>query len=460
MAVFRHRTVLPVSAGEAYAWHARPGAFGRLLPPWERIRVLDRTGEGLDPGGRVVLRVWTGPAPFRWEVEHVETEPGRSFVDRQVRGPFARWIHRHAFVPEGEGGSVVEDQVEYELPLDAVLGPVGHPVVRSRLERTFRFRHRRTGHDLGRHAAWSDAPSLEIAVTGASGLVGSHLSDFLRAGGHRVRPLVRRTPRPGSGEIGWAPADGRIDAGALEGVDGVVHLAGEPLLAAGWSDEKKARIRRSREEGTRLLAGALAGLDRPPRVLVTASGVNYYGDRGDEPLAEDAGGGEGFLADVCRAWEGAADPAREAGIRVVHGRFGLVVTAAGGALPVMLPPFRLGLGGPLGSGDQWMPWVSLDDLLGAILHALHDDAVAGPVNVVAPGEVTNARFTRTLGRVLGRPTVFRVPGSVLRAVAGEMAKEMLLASVRARPEALEEAGFDFVHPTLEEALRFELGRLP
>jgi uncharacterized protein (TIGR01777 family) len=299
--------------------------------------------------------------------------------------------------------------------------------------------------------------SLTVAVTGASGLIGSALVRALRDRGDRVLRLVRRDA-PGENEVYWKPARGEIDGDALEGADAVVHLAGENLASGLWTHARRIAIRKSRTDGTRLLAETLASLANKPRVLVSASAVGYYGDTGDEPATEESPPGKGFLADVCREWEAAADPARRAGIRVVHPRFGVVLSPKGGALSKMLLPFRLGLGGPIGSGEQYMSCVSLTDGVRAILHVVGDDAIEGPVNVVVPEAAKNDEFTKTLGRVLHRPTFLRVPAFAISLLLGRMGRETLLASVRVRPERLAASGFDYRAPDLESALRRELGR--
>jgi uncharacterized protein (TIGR01777 family) len=297
-----------------------------------------------------------------------------------------------------------------------------------------------------------------VVITGASGLLGRALTAFLTTGGHRVTRLVRREPR--EAEIGWDPAAGRLDAAALEGVDAVVHLAGENLAAGRWTPGRKQRIRESRTQGTALLARTLAGLGRPPRVLVSASAVGIYGNRGDELLGDDSSPGpaDDFLVQVVRAWESATAPARDAGIRVATPRFGAVLSPAGGALGKLLPIFRLGLGGRVGSGRQWMSWISIDDAVGLIHHALATEALGGAFNAVAPGAVTNAEFAATLGRVLGRPAVLPAPAPALRMLFGEMADETVLASQRVVPGRAVTTDYPYRHPALEEALRFVLGR--
>ena len=298
---------------------------------------------------------------------------------------------------------------------------------------------------------------MRILVTGSTGLVGSALVPFLSASGHAVIRLVRSEVPPGDAAARWDPEAGTLDPAALEGLDAVVHLAGEDIAGGSWTAAKKARIRGSRVEGTALLARTLASLDRPPAALACASAIGYYGDRGDDALTEESPPGAGFLASVCRDWEAAATPAVEAGIRVVHLRFGVVLSAAGGALAKMLGPFRMGMGGPIGSGRQYVSWIAMDDVLEAIDHLLSHSTLHGPVNVASPKPVTQLEFARTLGRVLGRPTVLAVPAFGMRLMFGEMATEVLLASQRLEPARLLSSGYEFRYPDLEPALRHLVG---
>jgi uncharacterized protein (TIGR01777 family) len=455
--VYVHRSRLPTSAEDVFAWHSRPGAFERLTPPWERVRILERRG-GIEDGARVVIGIRKGPLDLAWTAEHRDTIPGRQFRDVQVAGPFARWEHTHRFVPQEGGACELEDEITYELPYGPLARLLATGSTERMLARMFRFRHERTRADLARHAAVSDRGPQSIAVTGASGLVGATLCAFLETGGHRVHRVVRKPPRPGSTDIAWNPDRREIDAARLEGLDAVVHLAGENIASGRWTAARKAAIRESRVVGTELLASTLARLTRPPRVLVSASAVGYYGDRGDELVNEESPPGRGFLAEVCQAWEAATAPAREAGIRVVNVRIGVVLSAAGGALATLLTPFQLGLGGVVGSGAQYMSWIALDDLVGAIHHLLFADQVAGPVNAVAPNPVTNAEFTRTLGRVLHRPTVLPLPAVAVRLIFGEMGQAVLLEGARVAATRLARSGFRFEFPELEGALRGELGR--
>ena len=395
--VIERTGTLPASAEEALAWHARPGALGRLTPPWERTEVAARVQYHLEAAG-----------------------------------------------PEASRYTLV--------------AAAGRGLARSRAERLMAYRQATLREDLAAHARFRDRGALQVAVTGASGLLGSALVPFLSTGGHRVIPVSRR-PKSADG-IRWDPLSGVSDASSFEGLDALVHLAGENI-GARWTRERKRRIRESRIAGTRQLAEALARLKRPPSVLVAASAMGIYGDRRDEILTEGSvppGPPADFLVEVGREWEAATDPAREAGIRVVHLRLGLVLTPSGGALGRMLPAFRLGVGGPLGNGRQWVSWISIDDAIGAMHHALLTPSLSEPVNTAAPAPVTSRDFAATLGRVLRRPALLPVPATALRLLFGEMADTALLGSQRLSPARLLASGYSFRHPRLEEALRHVLGR--
>ncbi|HEU5170154.1 MAG TPA: TIGR01777 family oxidoreductase [Gemmatimonadales bacterium] len=453
--VVERSTRLSFPADAVYEWHARPGAFERLTPPWERIEVLDRTG-GIGDGSRTVVRVRAGPIGVRWVAGHRDNVPGRQFVDEQVEGPFAHWIHTHRFTPDG-GGCLLTDRIEYAPPYGLLGAASNLWLLRPRIARMLAYRHAVLADDLAAHARFAGRARLHIAITGSSGLIGRPLAAFLETGGHRVTRVVRRAAGPG--EVRWDPPQSALDPTALHGIDAVVHLAGEPVAAARWTAARRRRIRESRGMATRLLAEALAALPRPPRVLVSASAIGIYGNRGDEILTEASmtGSPTDFLVEVASEWEAAAEPARRAGIRVTHPRFGIVLSPAGGALRKLLPAFRAGIGGPVGDGRSWMSWISVDDAIGAVHHLLMDERLEGPVNAVGPAPATGATFAATLGRVLRRPTPFRLPRAALQVIFGEMAEATILASTRVLPVSLEAAGYPFRHPQLEPALRFLLG---
>jgi uncharacterized protein len=296
---------------------------------------------------------------------------------------------------------------------------------------------------------------MKILITGASGFIGSKLVSALQAEGHELTRMVRRISRGPAGEIVWNPDSTSGNVRGLEGFDAAVHLAGENIGNARWTSRKKQLILESRKRGTALLARSLALLESPPKVLISASAIGYYGDRGEEILREESAPGAGFLAEVCRVWEEATVAASDRGIRVVRLRFGIVLNAHEGALPRMLLPFRMGLGGKIGSGRQYMSWICLDDLIEVIKYAIHT-TLSGPVNVVAPDPVKNRDFARALGRVLSRPALFPTPGFILRILLGEMADALLLSSARVEPARLKAAGYSYKYPDLEGALRHVL----
>lgn len=300
---------------------------------------------------------------------------------------------------------------------------------------------------------------MKVLVSGATGLVGSALCAALTARGDEVWRLTRRPPNEAT-DIQWNPDQGQLPKSRLEGLDAVVHLAGENIAGARWTAAYKQKIRDSRVRGTQLLAETLAQLERKPKVLVAASAIGYYGRRGNESLTETAAPGQGFLPDVCREWEAATRPAEAAGIRVVNLRIGVVLAKAGGALAKMLLPFQLGVGGVVGSGQQFWSWVGLADVVGAIEHSLDHQDLRGPVNAVSPQPLTNYDFTKALGKVLHRPTIFPMPGFAARLALGEMADDLLLGSTRVYPKRLEETGYRFQHPTLDAALRHALDLPP
>jgi uncharacterized protein (TIGR01777 family) len=453
---FEFASELPVSAEEAYNWHTRPGALERLCPPWEDVRVLEVRGGFEDRV--VVMEIPLGPFHRRWVARHRDVAPGRRFTDEQVEGPFARWVHTHLFEPLDGARCRYIDRIEYELPLGQA-GALAAGFVARRIGRGIRYRHATVREDLAAQFRVRSGKPLTIVVSGASGLIGRSLLPFLTTAGHRVRRLTRGNP--GVDEIPWSPATGRLDPESLEGVDAVIHLAGEPIVGR-WTRKRRRQILKSRSTSTSLLADTLARLQRPPRVLLSASAVGIYGDRGDEPLTEAVpirGGPEAsFVEQVGLAWEAATAPAARAGIRVALARLGIVLTPAGGALATMLPAFRAGVAGPLGNGRQFMSWIGIDDVVSALHLALFSDQLEGAVNLTAPQPVTNAEFTRALGQVLGRPAVARVPAGVLRLLLGEMADDLLLASCRAIPARLVQSGYVFRHTDVRAALRHVLGR--
>lgn len=460
---FHRASRIDGSADELGRWHFRPGAIHRLIPPWESIEVV-REAAPLVDGARAEIRIRKGPVSTMLVALHSEVDPPRQFVDTQERGPFGSWRHVHRFLPaEGSEHAMLEDAIRFDPPLGALGRLLGGRLMLREIERQFAFRHARTREDLRRHAELTSRfgeRRWRVGVTGATGLVGRQWCAFLTTGGHEVVRFVRGAPRDSS-ERRWNPSDPEhgLDPRDVEDLDAVVHLAGEPIAAGRWTEARKRSIRDSRTQGTAAVARAIARAERKPSVFVCASAIGYYGDRGENWVDERSAPGTGYLADVTTAWEDATVAARNAGVRTVHLRVGIVISAAGGALAKMRLPFALGAGGPIGSGRQGMSWIALDDLIGALAFSMMNPAIAGPVNGVAPHALPQRGFARILGRVLGRPAFAPLPAFVVRAMFGEMGQRLLLEGVFVRPSVLEAQGFRFAYPSLEQALRLELGRL-
>lgn len=423
MRTFVARSRLPVPAETAFAWHERPGAFQRLSPPWDAVRVRSQQG-GIRNGGRAEIEVMVGPLRKLWIAEHRNYDPPRQFQDVQLAGPFAQFEHTHRINALGEIACELEDSILYRLPFGAVGDQFGHRMVQQKLERAFRYRHHITFHDLAAGSQFSET-TMKILVTGATGLIGTELTGYLTTAGHEVFRLTRSRPKEAN-DIPWDPAAGSIPKARLEGLDAVIHLAGENIAHARWTPAVKQRLRQSRIQGTRLLSETLAQLQSPPKTLICASAIGYYGNRGTEILTEQSSPGTGFLPELCRDWEAAAEPAQQKGIRVVHLRIGVVLSPKGGALAKMLTPFKLGVGGIVGDGKQYWSWVALDDVVGMLDFCLNHPELSGPVNGVSPNPSTNHDFTKTLGAVLNRPTIFPMPAFAARLALGEMADDLLL----------------------------------
>jgi uncharacterized protein (TIGR01777 family) len=421
----------------------------RLMPPWEDVEII-QPASGPQTGQRAILRMTLGPLKLDWIAEHCDYIEGIQFADKQISGPFAYWHHTHKVDPVGADECTLVDRIEYSLPVAPLSAPLLGQMVKAKLARMFKYRHEVTAADMRLYNELGGR-SMKVLVTGSHGLVGSQLISLLTSQGHQVVRLGRGEAR--DGQVFWDPAAGQIDKKALEGFDAVVHLAGDNIASGRWTKEKKRSIRESRIQGTKLLSETLASLASPPKVLISASAIGYYGDRGQEVLTEESSSGAGFLAEVCREWEAATAAAKNKSIRVAELRIGVVLSQKGGALTKMLPPFRMGAGGRLGSGKQYMSWVALDDLVGIIEHVLTHDRLEGPINAVAPNPVTNNEFTAALGASLSRPTIFPVPRLAVNLLLGEMANELLLASARVQPKKLLSSGYVFRYPSVEPLLR-------
>lgn len=442
----------------AFRWHEFDGAFNRLTPAWEPVEMVSKTGGIAD--GEVQLRVKVGPLKLKVTARHSRFVQDQQFFDEMVGGPFKVWEHFHKF-DDGLHGekTILTDQIRYQIKLGWLGHLVAGRMVRKKLERLFAYRHQVTKNEIEDHFQFADQTPKTIAVTGATGLIGKSICDFLKGGGHRVIELPRFRDDDFS-EAGWNPESGKICFGdEIRSVDCILHLAGYGVADKRWNKRVKELIRTSRVDATRRMVDYLESHQMSPESFICASAAGYYGDRGAEPLDEDAAPGEGFLAETCQQWEDACEFRNSRSTRVANLRFGLILSAGGGALTKMLTPFKFFLGGSLGSGQQFWSWISFFDTLRAIHYTVMNPEVSGPVNLVAPQPVTQKSFANSLATVLRRTSFVPLPRMMLRLAVGEMAEELLLASANIECKKLTDCGFRFVHPKLEDALRFELGRL-
>ncbi len=449
---FQRSCTLPHPRKVVFDWHTRPGAFERLNPPWRPVTVVS-SAHSIKDGARVKIKLpIVGSIGIPWLLEHSGFIDQERFCDQQVAGPFAAWKHVHSFHTSSADESTLTDTINYTLPFLA--RPLA-PLFTRELERLFTFRHSVLASDLRLQSRFRNNPRLSFLVTGASGLIGRALCSYLSTAGHRVIRLVRHTPRSAD-ERFWNPESGEISPDAFDSIDVVVHLAGENIAARRWSPSYKNKLRDSRVRTSKLLASAIGSLSQKSKAFIAASGVGIYGDTGDSCANDSTPAGEGFLAQLASEWEGSYAHLSP-DVRVASLRFGTVLSPRGGALHKMLPAFQLGVGGPLGRGNQWMSWISLQDVVGIIEHVAFTETLSGGINVTAPASCTNLEFTKTFGRVLHRPTLLPAPVTALRLALGEMADALLLANCRVSPQKLIASGYAFELPTLEDALRFECG---
>ncbi|MEM1442927.1 MAG: TIGR01777 family oxidoreductase [Verrucomicrobiota bacterium] len=449
---FQRQSIIQAPAEELRDWHFREGAFLRLNPPWEKAKVVESFTE-LKDGARAVIEVGMGPLKQRWIADHELIENG--FLDRQESGPFTSWEHRHLFEEESANSSRLTDSIRYRLPLGPLGRIFGNPIVRPKLERMFRYRHAVTKADLERRQLHPPRRSLSVLITGSTGLIGKALTGYLQTQGHTVYG-VTRNPRSET-EFRWDPEAGEIDWPANLAIDAVIHLAGENVASGRWTADTKRRILESRRLGTRLISQTIAALPELPSVLISASGSGYY-PRDGKTHDESGPKGDHFLSDVCEVWELETAPAREAGVRVVHPRIGVVLTPAGGALKKLLPLFASGLGGPIGNGAQHLSWIGMDDVLDVLHRSLFEESWEGPINLTAPTPATNLEFTKTLASVLRRPAILPTPKAALKFAFGEMAEETILSDLAVVPAKLLSLGYKFRHPDLTSALSHVLGK--
>lgn len=455
MKFFEYRNDFNCSSDELFSWHEEPNAFKRLCPYWEPVTLL-KNENSIKNGSEIELQVNIGPIPLIWHLVHEDFIQGKQFSDRQLSGPFAYWKHHHLITTLEDGGSQLSDKITYKLPFGFIGNLFGNRFVTEKLHRLFEYRHRITQHDLQARSQLGRKEKMKILISGSSGMVGTDLVSYLENQGHEVVRLVRESGAKG---IFWDPEKGILNASDLEGFEAVINLAGENIAGKRWSEKQKEKIKTTRIKTTTLLAETIAKLKNKPKVFVCASAIGFYGNRANETLDETSKAQAGdFLSDTCREWEDACKAARDAGIRVVNTRFGIILSPKGGAMAKLLTPFELGAGGIIGNGKQIMSWIALDDVIYGITYVLQDESISGPVNFTAPKPVSNHEFTKTLGKVLNRPTLFPVPEFAAKLAFGEMADALLLSSQNVQSKKLQVSNFKFAYPDLENALRHLLGK--
>ena len=432
------------------------------------MEIIDHTG-GINNDDNSIFRIKLGPITFKWVAKHFGYIHNRQFQDKMIKGPFKKWIHTHSFIPQEQNQCIIEDKIDYMLRF----GKIGSKIIQKRIQnylnQLFIYRERILVNDTILEKMTQEK-GKNILITGSHGLIGSSLIPLLtNVGRHKITRLVRKVNNNNMGSspttnkedkksIFWYPEYDKLDHHELEGFDIIIHLAGENIFGR-WTDIKKQRIFNSRVGSTKLLAKSLTKLSNPPSLLICASAIGYYGDRPNEYITEDSIPGKGFLSEVCQKWEKATQDVTEIGIRVVNTRFGVVLTPKGGILQKLLSPFKLGLGITIGNKDQYISWVSIEDVIKSIFYSITNTSIKGPVNVVSPKPITNLEFSDTLKKIFNPKLSVSINQNIPKLIFGEMSKEVLSTNTYVIPKRLISTGYKFFNSELEDSLRFLLGKI-
>jgi uncharacterized protein len=448
---FTFQSSLPVSAEEAYHWHIKPGALKRSVPPWKRVKLLSSASTPEKEGSLLHFKLRWGPFKANWILKQQHCIPNQEFSVVQLKGPFRTYSHVHRITPIDALSCNLVDEVTYSLPFF-----LSNSFVQKEMLRYMTWRHALLQADLKTYDRYPRKP-LRILLSGASGFIGSGLKNFLELGGHQVISLVRHKKNLPKDAIYWDPISGDVESKDFEGFDAVIHLAGASIAEGRWTKKRRQELFSSRCRDTWLLSQVLCRLYQTPKTVICASAIGIYGDRGDEVLTEESSPGEGFLADLCVHWEKATETIENRGARVVHPRFGVVIGANGGMLSKLLPIYRLGLGGKIGSGNQIISWIGIDDLFGGIYHCLMKESIRGAVNLTAPNPLPQREFAKLLAKNVGRPAIIPMPAAFLKMGLGrDKAQEIILSSQNVKPEKLLKTGYVFRDSDLKTVLLTQL----
>ncbi|HJM44901.1 MAG TPA: TIGR01777 family oxidoreductase [Candidatus Poseidoniaceae archaeon] len=453
---FEHETVVDESIEKTFSWFEYEGSFRRLMPPWEVTEEV-KADKTIQEGAIRIFKFPFGPIKMKWIAKHTVYAPPNQFKDIMLKGPFKTWEHEHNFTTKGNS-TIVKDSVKYQVPLGSLGNFFAGGNIKKRVERMFISRELRLIRDLEKHKNFALEKRKKILIAGSSGMIGTQLAAFLDTGGHEIWKLVRSEIKPESNEIYWDPIKKILNADDIEGFDAIIHLGGAGIGDKRWTKKRKKLIQDSRRLSTKLLSKTICLLKQKPSVYLVASAIGIYGNREDEELTENSQPGIGFLTDTTLAWESYTKSVKKIGVRVINIRTGIVLSATGGALKQMLFPWKMGAGGPIGGGKQWMSWISLDDQIYAINHLIMNEKCNGIYNLTSPNPVRQKIFSKTLGRVLRRPAFAPIPKLPMRILFGELATPLLFEGQKVLPKRILESGFSFVHENLENALRDSLGK--
>lgn len=453
MDIYTKQTKINVPVEKLFKWHENKGAILRLTPLWAPLKLIWRSGLGIKKGISVKFKIYLLKIPFDWHAEHIEYQKNKIFVDRQTKGVFAKWEHIHEFEAITDTSSIMKDKIKFKLPFGFLSYPF-YGFAKKEFERMFSYRHRVLKHDLENN----DFDKKRILISGSSGTIGSILVPYLQAKGHEVIKLVRKKENLLDDEIFWNPYKGILNLKKEDCFDAVINLNGVDISKKRWTQKQKKIIIDSRVIPTKFLTKSIQNLEKKPKVFISSSAIGFYGGNQDELLNENSSKGDVFIAQVCEKWENASLKVVKAGIRTINLRTGIVLTPTGGALAKMQTPFKIGLGVFLSNGKQYMSWISIDDVLSAILYMIHNENIKGPVNLTSPYPVDNKEFSKTLANAFGKKVFFTLPKFMVKLIWGEMGETTLLSSMKAMPEKLLNNGFSFQHKNLLQTFKDILGK--